>query len=81
VIAGGVPPQLLLKQQNELHNQEKKFIMNTRTLWLIVMVGSPFLGIDYIMNNGQSYHLATPNGVFSLLYVIDWLCSIICCTA
>jgi hypothetical protein len=81
VIAGGVPPQLLLKQQNELHNQEKKFIMNTRTLWLIVMVGSPFLGIDLIMNNGQSYHLATPNGVFSLLYVIDWLCSIICCAA
>jgi hypothetical protein len=66
---------------NQPHNQQKQFIMNTLRLWLIAMVGSPFLSIDFIMNNSQGYHLTTPTDVFGLLYMIDWLCSIMRCAA
>jgi hypothetical protein len=52
--------------------------MNTRTLGLIAIAGSPFLGIDFIVNNiNEGYQRTALGGVFSLLYMTGWVCSIL----
>jgi hypothetical protein len=52
--------------------------MNTRTLGIIAIAGSPFLAIDFILgNNGQTYQVTLLTGIFSLLYMTGWFCSII----
>jgi hypothetical protein len=47
-------------------------------LGIIAIAGSPFLAIDFILgNNGQAYQVTLLTGIFSLLYMTGWFCSII----
>ena len=52
--------------------------MNTRTLGVIGMLCSPFLAID-LFSSGiyQNYQPSTMSGIFSLIYMTGWMCSIV----
>ncbi len=55
--------------------------MWNRTLGTIGMLGAPFLCIDLIFHsgkaNGEAYTHTSLGGIFSLLYITAWMCSII----
>ena len=54
--------------------------MNNKLLGTVGMVGAPFLGIDFFLNGGgfggASYEHTSQTGLFCLIYVSAWMCSI-----
>jgi hypothetical protein len=51
--------------------------MNTRTLGIIAIAGSPFLAIDLSLGITANYQVTLLTGIFSLPYMTGWFCSII----
>ena len=56
----------------------KQIKMNTRTLGLIAILCSPFLAIQLsIYGIFENYKATSLAGIFSLIYMTGWLCSIV----
>ena len=51
--------------------------MSTRTLGILALIGAPFLMIDTIHNGFQLNAHSSLSGVFNLIYITAWMCSIL----